>query len=78
MIIVVHGAKATQLYPVVGKYGGHAGYQFGNRWYMVAVAQQHRGDDFDLYWNEPSAMDAEFGMPYGHLGHWQWLSLQIR
>ena len=61
--IVVQGARAAQLYPLAGKHGGHVGYQFGNQWYMVAVEQQHRGDDFDLYWNEPSAMDAEFGMP---------------
>jgi hypothetical protein len=35
---------------------------------MVAVEQRHRGDDFDLYWDEPTAMDIEFNMPYGHLG----------
>lgn len=51
--IVVQGARAAQLYPRVGKYGGRVGYQFGNRWYMVAVEQRHRGDDFDLYWDEP-------------------------
>lgn len=53
--IVVQGAKATQLYPLASKYGGHVGYRFGNRWYMVAVEQRHRGDDFDLYWDEPPA-----------------------
>ena len=31
---------------------------------------------FDTYWDEPSAMDIEFDMPYGHLG--RWLSLRTR
>lgn len=66
--IVVQGAREARLYPLVGKYGGHVVYRFGNRWYMVAVEQRHRGDGFDLYWDEPTAMDIEFNMPYGHLG----------
>ncbi len=68
MAIAVHGARATKLYPLAGKYGGHVGYQFGNRWYMVAFEQRHRGDDFDLYWDEPSAMGIEFSLLYWHLG----------
>lgn len=52
MAIVVQGARVARLYPPVGKYGGHVGYQFGNQWYMVVVEQQRRGDDFDLYWDE--------------------------
>ena len=74
--IVVHGARATQLYPLTGKYGGHVGYLFGKQWYMVAVEQRHRGDDFDLHWDEPSSMDIEFSLPYEHLG--RWLSLRTR
>lgn len=70
MAIVVHGAKAARLYPMVGKYGGHVGYLFGTQWYMVAVEQRYRGDGFDLYWDESTAMDIEFNMPYGHLGRW--------
>lgn len=71
--IVVHGAKATQLYPLVGKYGGHVGYQFGDQWYMVAVEQQRRGDDFDLYWDESTAVDIEAVMPWD-----SWLLLRTR
>lgn len=68
MAIVVQGARVARLYPPVGKYGRHVGYQFGTQWYMVAVEQRHRGDGFDLYWDEPSAMDIEFSLLYWHLG----------
>ena len=68
MAIVVQGAREARLYPLVGKYGGHVGYLLGNQWYMVAVEQRHRGDGFDLYWDEPSAMDIEFSLLYWHLG----------
>lgn len=53
--IVVQGARAVRLYPPVGKYGGHVGYRFGTHWYMVAVEQRHRGDAFDLYYDEPDS-----------------------
>lgn len=42
MAIVVRGANSTHLYPLGGTYGGHVGYRFGTRWYMVAVEQRHR------------------------------------
>lgn len=73
MAIVVQGARAARLYPLVGKYGGHVGYLFGNQWYMVVVEQQRRGDDFDLYWDEPTAMDIEVVMPWD-----SWLLLRTR
>ena len=57
MAIVVQGAREARLYPMVGKYGGHVSYRFGNQWYMVAVEQRHRGDGFDLYWDEPPIGD---------------------
>lgn len=60
MAIVVQGAREARLYPLVGKYGGHVGYLFGNQWYMVAVEQRHRGDDFDLYWDEPPTDEYPF------------------
>ncbi len=70
---VVHGARAARLYPLVGKYGGHVGYLFGTHWYMVAVEQRHRGDGFDLYWDESTAMDIEVVMPWD-----SWLLLRTR
>jgi len=57
--IVVRGANSTHLYPLGGTYGGHVGYRFGTHWYMVAVEQRHRGDAFDLYYEEPDAMTRE-------------------
>lgn len=52
MAIVVRGAEGIRAYMPGGKYGNHVGYRFGKQWYKVAVEQRHRGDDFDLYWDE--------------------------
>ena len=52
MAIVVRGAEGVSVYPLGGTYGGHVGYRFGTHWYMVTVEQRHRGDAFDLYWDE--------------------------
>ena len=49
-----------------------SGEQGIRRWWQRA----YYADDFDEYWDEPSAMDIEFGLPYGYLG--LWLSLRTR
>lgn len=67
MAIVVNNALRT----VLGL-DGHPLYLFDGYWYSVSYEQAY-SLDYDAYWDEPSAMDIEFSMPYWHLGRWLFL-----